>query len=88
MGIVGPEDVFTVIKNEHYNRVASVVLLPSGPRFPPITESILTTYGLSPLSCSLRRVWFNVGMVCFGINVVILAYLTVWLPHVRGIKVS
>lgn len=26
--------------------------------------------------------------MCFSVNVVILAYLTVWLPHVRGIKVS
>eukprot|EP00903_Cladosiphon_okamuranus_P019603 g18028.t2 len=34
------------------------------------------------------RVWFNIGVVCFSVNVVILAYLTVWLPHVRGIKVS
>lgn len=36
----------------------------------------------------LCRVWFNIGLVCFGINVVIMAYLTVWLPHVRGIRVS
>eukprot|EP00752_Nemacystus_decipiens_P017548 g15727.t1 len=34
------------------------------------------------------RVWFNIGVVCFSVNVVILAYLTVWLPHVRGVKVS
>lgn len=37
---------------------------------------------------ALGRVWFNIGVVCFSVNVVILAYLTVWLPHVRGIRVS
>lgn len=37
---------------------------------------------------ALGRFWFNIGVVCFSVNVVILAYLTVWLPHVRGIKVS
>ncbi|CAM9761188.1 unnamed protein product [Ectocarpus sp. 4 AP-2014] len=34
------------------------------------------------------RLWFNIGLVCFSVNAVILAYLTVWLPHVRGIRVS
>lgn len=36
----------------------------------------------------LDRLWFNIGVVCFSINAVILAYLTVWLPHVRGVRVS
>ncbi|CAN0154040.1 unnamed protein product [Discosporangium mesarthrocarpum] len=34
------------------------------------------------------RLWFNVGVVCFSINVVIMLYLTIWLPHIMGIKIS
>lgn len=36
----------------------------------------------------VNRIWFNIAAICFSVNVVILAYLTVWLPHVRGVKVS
>ncbi|CAM9211362.1 unnamed protein product [Choristocarpus tenellus] len=36
----------------------------------------------------INRLWFNVGVLCFGVNIVIMAYLTIWLPHVKGVKVS
>lgn len=36
----------------------------------------------------VNRVWFNIAVTCFSINVVIMGYLAVWLPYVKRIKVS
>lgn len=34
---------------------------------------------------SLRRLWFNVGVVCFVVSFGVLVYMTFWLRYVEGI---
>jgi hypothetical protein len=40
------------------------------------------------LWCCSRRLWFNLGMICLGINTCICFYLTVWLPCVSRVTLD
>lgn len=53
-----------------------------------VTDLVPRSFACRAIGTRHVSFWFNIGVVCFSINVVIMAYLTVWLPHIRGIKVS
>ncbi|RHY28152.1 hypothetical protein DYB32_006944 [Aphanomyces invadans] len=36
----------------------------------------------------VHRVYFNIGLVCFGINTCITLYLAIWLPYVKKIDLE
>ncbi|KAG9404569.1 hypothetical protein AC1031_004772 [Aphanomyces cochlioides] len=36
----------------------------------------------------VHRIYFNIGLVCFGINCCITMYLAVWLPYVKKIDLE
>ncbi|RHZ28288.1 hypothetical protein DYB31_011591 [Aphanomyces astaci] len=36
----------------------------------------------------VHRVYFNIGLVCFGINACITLYLSIWLPYVKKIDLE
>ncbi|KAH9104546.1 hypothetical protein LEN26_015008 [Aphanomyces euteiches] len=36
----------------------------------------------------VHRIYFNIGLVCFGINCCITMYLAVWLPYVKKINLE